>query len=141
MLLDHMSKGLSFEAFGAIARVSYGTLHSWIRAFPEFDEAKQKGELLSLHFWESTGIAGIHGKIPGFSSASWCFSMKARFKKFGWRDDAYLVKNGQEDEEELFKRKLSEMTDSELAQLGEKALHFFKSNGTGSPSDASKLPN
>jgi hypothetical protein len=141
MLLAHMSQGLSFEAFGAIAQVTYTTLHAWLRTFPEFDDAKNRGELMSLHFWEKTGIAGIHGKIQGFSSASYCFMMKAKFKKFGYRDDAYLVKNGQVDEEELFKSKLSEMTDSELAQLGEKALHFLKSNGTGSPSDASKLPN
>lgn len=87
MLIEHMSQGLSFVSFGAIAKVSEVTLHQWAKDKPEFATAKAEAELKGLLWWEKAGLAGMVNKIDGFKPAIWIFTMKARFHKFGYRDN------------------------------------------------------
>ncbi len=93
-LLDHMEEGLSFESFGAIPEVSKQTLYTWTEKHAEFLDAKRKGEIKSLLWWERQGKKGLwdetsygeNGK-PEFkktlNSTVWIFNMKNRHK---WRD-------------------------------------------------------
>lgn len=94
MLIEHMRNGLSFKSFAGVAGVQRSTLYNWLDANPEFKEAKEIGEDLSLLFWEKMGIDNIinrsesFGNNQGGNSTSlnatvWIFNMKNRF---GWRD-------------------------------------------------------
>lgn len=82
-IIDHMSKGLSFETYGAVVGVDRDTLYEWGKVHPAFSDAikaaKEKGQL----FWETVGMTGMSGRIKGFNAAVWIFNMKNRFK---WRD-------------------------------------------------------
>lgn len=82
-LIEHMTKGLSFESFAGVLQVSNKTLYTWAEKNPEFLHAKKVGTDKSRLFWEKLGVAGAAGKIPNFGSASYIFNMKNRFK---WRD-------------------------------------------------------
>lgn len=81
-----MSQGYSFVSFGAIAKVSEFTLHDWVKRIPEFAEAKGLAETLSLYHWETQGIEGLTAK--GFNATVWIYTMKCRFRKFGYNEDA-----------------------------------------------------
>lgn len=83
MLIKHMSEGLSFESFAAVAKVNRDTLYEWLKAHEEFREAKAEGLAENLLFYEKTGRAGMLGKLPGFNITAWIFNMKNRH---GWRD-------------------------------------------------------
>lgn len=87
LLIRHMAKGGSFTAFGAIADVSRETLYQWTREFPEFAEAKSNGEVKSLEHYEGLGYGGITGQIKNFNATAWIFTMKCRFKKYGYNQD------------------------------------------------------
>lgn len=82
-LIGHMKHGLSFESFGAVIGVNRDTLYEWARVHQDFSDAKKRGTDETLLFWEKMGMAGMTGKIKGFNSTVWIFSMKNRF---GWRD-------------------------------------------------------
>ncbi len=91
-LVEHMASGLSFSSFGAIAKVCGTTIKTWVNNYPEFAAAKARGELLSLLWWEKTGITGLHSdRETKFNSAVWIFTMKARFVKYGYRDNHDVV--------------------------------------------------
>lgn len=83
MLVEHMSKGLSFESFAATIQVHDGTLRDWEAKFPEFAVAKKNGYAHCRIYWEKVGAGGMLGKIPGFNATVWIFSMKNRFR---WAD-------------------------------------------------------
>lgn len=85
-LIAHMAAGGSFEAFGGIAEVTKKTLFSWVDEHPEWAEAKAIGELKALEYWEALGLGAITGQVKNFQQASWIFTMKCRFRKFGYRD-------------------------------------------------------
>jgi regulator of sigma D len=86
-LIDHMSKGKSFESFGHVAKAGRRTLYDWVERHPEFKEAKEKAEAAALEFFESRLVAGISGqKIPNFdhkmsNSTLLIFALKTRFHK------------------------------------------------------------
>lgn len=83
-LVAHMAEGLSFESFGASPRgVCKQTLYTWLEKHPTFVDAKSRGKLESLLFWEKIGIKGTLGKVSNFSASSYIFNMKNRFK---WAD-------------------------------------------------------
>lgn len=98
-LIDHMSKGLSFESFGAalpslydpVAKTSIkrrahrDTLYAWAKAHPEFSDAKKIGFEACQLFWERLGVMGASGKYKGFNAVAWLFNMKNRFRK-DWKD-------------------------------------------------------
>lgn len=94
LLIEHMSKGLSYEAFAGSIGVSKQTIYDWEKVNPEFLDAKYIGTEKSRIFWESLGINHIlnvsesFGKDAGSKSVSlnapvWVFNMKNRF---GWKD-------------------------------------------------------
>lgn len=93
-LIDHMSKGYSFETFGPAIGVATGTTYRWLtdqeNDSPEtlenkraFREAKKIAVDRSRLFWERIGIEGAVGDIQGFNVTAWIFNMKNRFS---WRD-------------------------------------------------------
>lgn len=89
-LVEHMSQGLSFSSFGGVIGVGETSLHQWAKDHPEFADAKARAELKSLLWWEKAGLAGMVNKVEGFKPAIWIFSMKARFVKYGYRDNHEL---------------------------------------------------
>lgn len=82
-LVDHMSKGLSYESFAAVVGTWHGTLYNWEKQYPEFLEAKKLAFDKCRMWWEAIGIQGMLGKHKNFSAAVFCFNMKNRFK---WKD-------------------------------------------------------
>lgn len=83
LLVEHMKSGLSFESFAGLVKVSFDTIHEWVRVHPEFSAAKKAGVPQSLMFWEKLGRAGTAGQVKNFNVAAWIFNMKNRFR---WRD-------------------------------------------------------
>lgn len=94
LLIDHMSKGLSFESFAGTVRVSRATIYDWLKANAEFLDAKEIGTTQSMKFWEELGVHNILNESESFgnnqgskskslNSSAWIFNMKNRF---GWRD-------------------------------------------------------
>lgn len=121
-VITHMEQGYSFDSFGALAHVSRDTLYKWVHAYPEFAEAKYEAELKCLYFWERLGLEGVQGRIDKFSHAVYCFSMKARFVKYGWRDIPSKEEDEAMMEEAKLKKKLAELSDDEFTQTLEQAL-------------------
>jgi hypothetical protein len=56
MLLDHLSKGLSYSSFDVPGGVSYSTLREWERRFPAFAQAREIGEKKKLKLLEEIGL-------------------------------------------------------------------------------------
>jgi len=92
MLLEHMDRGLSFEAFAGMLKVSKVTLYNWTREYPEFLNAKKIGTAASQYWWEQQGQDGLWSTTErqgnsvttkAMNSAIWIFNMKNRFK---WAD-------------------------------------------------------
>lgn len=92
MLVEHLSNGLSYEAFAGLIRVSKDTLYEWEKEHKDFSDAKEVGTSAGQLFWEKLGIDNIinqsdsHGM--GISSSRslngqvWSMNMINRFK---WR--------------------------------------------------------
>lgn len=62
-LIEHMRQGNSFESFGAVVDCGRASAYNWLAAHPEFLEAKNKGEILSLKFYEDMGKAIATGQL------------------------------------------------------------------------------
>ena len=82
-LIEHMSRGLSVEAFCGVISIHKDTFYEWIKRHDEFADAKKIGICKSQYFWEVLGIQGASGRIKDFNVGSWIFNMKNRF---GWTD-------------------------------------------------------
>lgn len=82
MLVEHMSKGFSYESFAGVVSVSLDTLYNWEHLNPDFSEAKKIAVNKCRIFWEQTGIHGAWGG-KAFQPAVWIFQMKNKFK---WTD-------------------------------------------------------
>lgn len=98
-LVAFMSKGYSFASFGKECGVSWRILMAWVQKHPKFREAKELGEVHALHFWETVGIKGITGTLPGtFNGSAYNFKMTSHFRKFGYGLDQKSVvdENGDE---------------------------------------------
>ena len=87
MLIDHMSQGYSYQSFAADIDVSFDTLYEWEKVHPEFSESKKVGWAKSLKHWESIGIDSSIDK-SNVNTAMWIFTMKCKFRKQGWNEDA-----------------------------------------------------
>lgn len=84
MLVTHMEKGLSFEAFAGAIGVTKETLYQWVNTYEEFSDAKKLGSEKCRLFWEQIALEGLNSKAGvTFNSTVWIFNMKNRF---GWRD-------------------------------------------------------
>jgi hypothetical protein len=81
-LIAHMEQGRAFQSFGKIVRVSKKTLQNWLKAHPEFEEAKGLGESLSFYWWESKILEAVEEGVK-INAAPLIFALKNRF---GWRD-------------------------------------------------------
>lgn len=57
MLIDHMSRGLSFESFGGVINFDRATLYNWANANPSFLDAKRLGMAKCRLYWETIGVA------------------------------------------------------------------------------------
>lgn len=84
MLVKHMASGLSYETFAAVIDVDRSTLYAWEKnnkKYPGFSDAKRKGFEQCQLFWEKLGVGGTAGKVKNFSSGTWVYNMKCRFRK------------------------------------------------------------
>lgn len=95
LLREHLSAGLSFQAFAGVAKVNQATLYDWLKRHPSFAEAKEESTEEGRLYYEKMGHNAVLGKIPNFNTTAWIFTMKNRF---GWRD-RQEVKNLGEGEE------------------------------------------
>ena len=113
MLVEHMTGGLSFEAFGAVADVSEDTLHEWKKVHKEFSESYKKGLSHSRKHWEEMGhdmvLAGQG------NTTAWIFNMKNRFN---WKDKKEIEQSGS--------------IDTGLKELSKSLLGIIR-NGTNNP--------
>lgn len=95
-----MGKGLhSFASFGAIAGVTRKTLYEWVEQYPEFAEAKGLAELHSMLGWERKLLDAMDSPQKGWPLAGWIYTMKCRFRKYGYNE----LEEGSEDEDDLSK--------------------------------------
>ena len=95
-LIEHMAKGLSFEAFAGVLSVSKQTLYNWADANTEFMDAKKIGIEHCRLFWERLGVDHIITKSESFGKGEgseskalntgvYVFNMKNRFPE-EWKD-------------------------------------------------------
>lgn len=103
MLIDHMSKGLSYESFCAITNTCEDTLREWEKVHEEYSASKKTAFYLNRLFWEKKGVDHLGDK--SFNSTIWIFNMKNRFPK-QWREKIEVDANQKIDAK-------VEMTDSE----------------------------
>lgn len=113
-LIEHMEKGLSFEAFAGALGVAKQTLYNWEKLFPEFVDAKEIGIGRARIFWENLGINHVVNQSESFgqgvsqskslNASVWIFNMKNRFQ---WRDK-------QPDEVDVVVNNVSAKSDEEL---------------------------
>lgn len=118
MLIAHMEKGLTYESFGGVVRVSKQTLYDWEKAHPEFLDAKSTGLSLALLHWDRIGVDGVHNQTIKNEDGStvhmavnpsvYIFNMKNRF---GWRD-----KSPEETKEEAEASTLRELSTAQLKE-------------------------
>ncbi len=93
MLIEHMSQGLSYETFAAVISVSRQTIYDW-EENTEFLDAKRVAFEKCRLFWEKLGVGGTAGKIRNFSSGTWVYNMKCRFR------DKWLIEREQDNDKE-----------------------------------------
>lgn len=84
LVIDHMSRGLSFESFAGVVGTCKQTIYSWMAKYPEFLDARNQADAKCRLFWEKCGIKGLFlGQQDKFNATVWVFNMKNRFH---WRD-------------------------------------------------------
>lgn len=130
MLIEHMKHGNSFEAFGAVVRVTEETLNNWCKKHPEFGIAKELGKRYEQKYWEDLLKMGATGQMPPirkkmtilgpdgkvkqqtiidepskFNATSVIFALKCKFPKI-WRDKQEI--------EITSKDSLDHLTDEEI---------------------------
>jgi len=94
-LIEHMSKGLSYDTFAAEVEVSRQALYRWENVHDEWREAKDIAFSKAQIWWERVGIEGLWNENFGqgqgsktLNAAIWIFNMRNRF---GWRNDPIEV--------------------------------------------------
>lgn len=118
MLIDHMSKGFSFESFGGIVNCSSRTLENWTQAHDEFLEAKQIGLQKGLVFLEDLLFKAIKDKNMNYGPI--IFALKTRFYKM-YGDKSKLELNVQQKSiEQLIAEKKKEFIEAEFKKIDEK---------------------
>ena len=122
MLVDHMSKGLSFLSFAAEIKKPRAVLYEWLKKHKEFAEAKQEAEEASRLFWEKMGIGIAAGKLKNGNAAIWIYNMKCRFPAV-WRPKRELDISARY-EQDL--KALEGMSASDLAQIASEAAKYLK---------------
>lgn len=99
LLIEHMDKGLSFEAFAGYLGVSKDTLFEWVKVHPEFSDSKKIGTEKARLWWESKATdyllncekttrdsdGNVETVKTSLNSTVWIFNMKNRFRD-EWKD-------------------------------------------------------
>jgi hypothetical protein len=86
-----LAEGYSFEASCGALNICKDTGYRWVKEYPEFSDAKKRGEAQGQIWWEREGKRGMNfGK--DFNATVWVFSMKNRFD---WSDKKDLNLGGQ----------------------------------------------
>lgn len=80
MLIDHMSRGLSFDSFAGVLGVTRATIYNWVKDFPEFLDAKSIGRSKGLLFDEELLTKGAEGKQRGYNIAAHKWKMANMYK-------------------------------------------------------------
>jgi hypothetical protein len=121
MLIDHMSRGYSYESFAGKISTVRATLYNWEQIHSDFLDAKNVGVEKNLLFWEEQGIEGMHNQTikdedgmvvtKSINATVWIFNMKNRHK---WRDKSEAEIAEEKD------RPLRELSDEELVALAAK---------------------
>lgn len=80
---DHISAGMSAKSFHDPCVEN--TILKMLKDYPnELDgDLLSQAKAKSCAVWEKIGMAGVSGKLPGFSAGAWIFNMKNRL---GWKD-------------------------------------------------------
>lgn len=68
-LINHMSKGYSFESFAGVINVTRSLLYIWLDEYPEFKEAKEIAFAKRALFAEEQMINQAMGRTTGGSPA------------------------------------------------------------------------
>jgi hypothetical protein len=76
MLIEHMTKGLSFESFSAVINVNRDTLYNWEKSHEMFFDAKKIGREKMLLNDEIILNKVIRGEQKNTSPACLIFKMK-----------------------------------------------------------------
>jgi hypothetical protein len=93
MLIDHMSKGLSFESFAAVINVNRDTLYDWRARHDIFLDAQKIGREKQLLNDEIILNKVIRGEQKNSSPAVLIFKMKNCHQ---WKDQQDVNVNGGE---------------------------------------------
>lgn len=93
MLIDHMSRGFSYESFAGKISVCRGTLYIWEKEHEAFFNAKKIGVAKCLEWWETQAIDGVwtHPNGSALNTGVWCFNMRNRFN---WRNNDKIEVDG-----------------------------------------------
>lgn len=87
MLLDHLSKGFSYDSFGGDIGICRATMYNWEEAHPEWKEAKIQGQKNGQKFFEQRLIAKISGQeidgidLKKIDVTCLIFALKTRYWK------------------------------------------------------------
>jgi hypothetical protein len=84
-LIDFMGQGYSIEAFAGKIDTHKDTIYQWVKAHPDFADAKRLGFAKCQVFWEEIGLRGLWNEDggPKLNTGNYIFQMKNRFK---WTD-------------------------------------------------------
>lgn len=124
MLIEHMSKGFSYESFAGLVSVHKSTIYEWETSFEEFSDAKKIAFEKSRLFWEKQGIEGLYNtstydpetKVStsrSLNSSVYIFNMKNRFPT-EWREKQEIDMNANI-KEDIDYEKLSDAALAEIA--------------------------
>ena len=81
LLISHMTKGLSFDAFAGIVDVAEETIYNWTKQFPSFKLAKVTGHSKRRATLEKIGLKIMLTGVG--STTAWIFFMK---NAYHWTD-------------------------------------------------------
>jgi hypothetical protein len=90
LLINHMSKGLSFETFGAIVDVCKDTTYEWVKVHPEFSDAKKLGSIKRNLLVEELYIQQAQLPASKANSAMMIYWTK---NTLGWTDKVEVESN------------------------------------------------
>ncbi len=82
-LPDMFASGESVVEVCVKLKISRAAFYEWCKKYPDFGKAAELGKDKSEAWWTNIGRVATVGKLPGFQSAAWVFTMKNRFS---WRD-------------------------------------------------------
>lgn len=92
-LIEHMSKGLSYQSFPALLDTCLKTVYNWEKEHPEFLQAKVIGRQKQQLFYEDLGAKASTGKVKNFNATAFVWMSK---NMLGWRDRQDIELSGKD---------------------------------------------